>query len=206
MPVMVRFLDHASCSSVIPLDPTRHRRLLAVQPACRIAPICSGSSEQRLRPTCCSVYVAPLSKENAFQHHKITLALIGVLHMCALLALTLSRSTHLRETRHMCIQDIPTTNTRFLCVSRIMACASQRSQRPLSRRHRKPLRAAKMPAPERLLPHDTLKRRHAATWRWRAAIAAAALRWLRPAAGAPPACKGRVPRAQTPAATPQSLT
>ena len=163
MPVMVRFLDHASCSSVIPLDPTRHRRLLAVQPACRIAPICSGSSEQRLRPTCCSVYLAPLSKENAFQYHKITLALIGVLHMCALLALTLPRSTHLRETRHMHIQDIPTTNTLFLCVSRILACASQRARRPLRRRHRKTLRAAQMPAPARLQPHTRGKRRQAAT-------------------------------------------
>ena len=154
MPVIVRFLDHASCTSMIPLDPTRHRRLLAVQPACRIAPICAWSTKQRLRPTCCSVYLAPMSIENAFQCHKITFALIDALHMCALLALTLSRSTHLREARHMCIQDIPTTNTRFLCVSRIMSCASQRARRPLSRRHRKPWRAAKMPAPERLLPHD----------------------------------------------------
>jgi len=45
MPVIVRFLDHASCTSVIPLDPVRHRRLLAVQPACRIAPICSWSTK-----------------------------------------------------------------------------------------------------------------------------------------------------------------
>ena len=115
MPVMARFLDHASRSSVIPLDPTRHRRLLAVQPACRIAAI--WSSEQRLRPTCCSVYLAPLSIENALQCHKITFALIGMQHMCALLALTLSRSTHLREARHMCIQDIPRRQTRGFCVS-----------------------------------------------------------------------------------------
>ena len=142
MPVMARFLDHASRSSVIPLDPTRHRRLLAVQPACRIAAICAWSSEQRLRPTCCSVYLAPLSIENALQCHKITFALIGMQHMCALLALTLSRSTHLREARHMHIQDIPTTYTRFLCVSLISSCASQRVRRPLCRRHRIPLRAA----------------------------------------------------------------
>ena len=131
MPVIVRFLDHASCTSMIPLDPTRHRRLLAVQPACRIAPICAWSTKQRLRPTCCSVYLAPMSIENAFQCHKITFALIDALHMCALLALTLSRSTHLREARHMHIQYIPTTSTMFLCVSRIFSCASQRARRPL---------------------------------------------------------------------------
>ena len=64
-----------------------------------------------------------------------------------------------------------------------------------------------MPAPEWLLPHDAENGvNQAETWSCRAAIAAAALRWLRPAAGAPPVCKGRARRAQTPATTPQSLT
>ena len=107
---------------------------------------------------------------------------------------------------HMHMQKSTTINTRSHCVSRTTLCAYQRSPRPIGWRHRKALRAAQMRSLGlRQAPHAE-KARHAVTSQRAAAIAAAARRWPRPAAYAPPMSKGRAQSAKTPAATPQSLT
>ena len=86
------------------------------------------------------------------------------------------------------------------------AVCSQRAARPIGGPHRMALRAERMRSLGlRHAPHAE-KARLAVTSQRAAAIAAAARRWPRPAAYAPPMSKGRAQSAKTPAATPQSLT